>query len=109
MKTLLALSLTALVGSTALATADTYFSIPTRQERDGIVELGTISSDADGLVQLYSLVGDEKGPLVGWEDLHMGANEEVKVPLATTNVRTALAEIVLDGQVVATQRIHLEN
>ena len=79
------------------------------QERDGIVELGTISSDGDGIVQLYSLTGGEKGAMIGWEGLHAGANEEVKVPLTTTNVRTALAEIVLDGQVVATQRIRLEN
>ena len=109
MKTLLALSLAALAGSTTLASADTYFSIPTVQDKDGIVELGTISSDADGMVELYSLRGGEKGPLLGWEMLNAGANSDVKVPLATTDVRTALAEIVLDGQVVATQRIRLEN
>ncbi len=108
MKTLL-LALAALAGSAALASAETYFSVPTVQDRDGLMELGTISSDGDGVLQVFSYQAGEKGPLLGWQALSAGANADVKVPVNSTPYTTALAEIVLDGQVVATQRIRIEN
>ena len=110
MKTLFA-AFAALAGSATLASADTYFtSLSDVQQRDGIMELGTIASDSDGVVQIYSYQRGEKGSLLGWEALNAGANSDVKVPVVTsTPFSTALAEIVLDGQVVATQRIRIEN
>jgi hypothetical protein len=109
MKTLLALSLAALVGSTTLVCADTSFSLPTRQDRDSIVELGTIRSDADGLVQLYAYNSGARGLLLGSEALRAGANPDVRVPLTRTGIRLALAEIVVDGQVVASQRVRFRD
>ena len=112
MKTLLALSLAALAGSAPLAFADTNFTtLSNVQERNGIVELGTISSDGDGLVRIYAYQRGEKGPLLGWEPLHAGANSDVKVsvPLSSSAYTTALAEIVVDGQVVTSQHIRLED
>ena len=109
MKTLL-LALAALAGSASLASADTYFtSLSDVQQRDGIMELGTIATDGDGVLQIYSYQRGEKGPLLGWEALHAGANSEVKVPVTSTPFTTALAEIVVDGQVVRSQRIRIEN
>ena len=112
MKTLLALSLAALAASAPLALADTNFTtLSNVQERDGIVELGTISSDGDGMVRIYAYQRGEKGPLLGWEPLHAGANSDVSVsvPLSSSAYTTALAEIVVDGQVVTSQRIRLED
>ncbi|EYD77730.1 hypothetical protein Rumeso_00688 [Rubellimicrobium mesophilum DSM 19309] len=110
MKTLL-VALAALAGSVTLASAETHFtSLSDVQHRDGIMELGTIRSEGDGMVQVYSYQAGEKGPMLGWEALHAGANPDIKVPLtSSTPFTTALAEIVLDGQVVATQRIRIEN
>ena len=81
------------------------------QEHNGIIELGTISSDADGMVRIYAYQGGEKGPLLGWEPLRAGANSDVSVsvPLSSSRFTTALAEIVVDGEVVTTQRIRLED
>lgn len=109
MKTLLTLTLAVLAGSATVASADTYFTLSDVQERDGILELGTISSDGDGMVQIYSYQGGEKGELLGWEALHAGANSDTKVPLATTPRTAALAELVVDGQVVASQRIRFQD
>ena len=112
MKTLFALSLAALVGSTTLATADSYFtSLSNVQKHDGMIELGTISTDEPGMVQIYRFQAGEKGALLGWEPLRAGANPDVKVnvPLSSTPYTTALAELVVDDQVVATQRIRLED
>lgn len=109
MKTLF-LALAALAGSATLASADTYFTtLSDVQQRDGIMELGTISSDGDGLLQVYSYQRGEKGPMLGWQALSAGANPDVRVPVNSTPYTTALAEIVLDGQVVTTQRIRIEN
>ena len=109
MKTLL-LALAALAGTASLASADTYFTtLSDVQQRDGIMELGTISSDGNGVLQIYSYQAGEKGPMLGWQALSAGANSDVRVPVSTTPYTTALAEIVLDGQVVTTQRIRIEN
>ena len=109
MKTLL-LALAALAGSAALASAETYFpSLTDVQQRDGIMELGTISSDGDGVLQVFSYQAGEKGPMLGWQALSAGANSDVRVPVNSTPYTTALAEIVVDGQVVTTQRIRIEN
>ncbi len=112
MKTLLALSLAALAASAPLASAETYFTgLSEVQKHDGIIELGTISSDKGGMVQIYAYQRGDKGPLLGWEPLHAGANSDVKVsvPLSSSAYTTALAEIVVDGQVVTSQRIRLED
>ena len=111
MKTLL-LALAALAGSVTLASAETYFTtLSTVQKHDGLIELGTISTDAAGMVQIYRYQAGEKGALLGWQPLRAGANPDVKVnvPLSSTPYTTALAEIVLNDQVVATQRIWLED
>jgi hypothetical protein len=105
MKTLLSLTLAVLAGSATLAAADTYFTLSEVQERDGIVELGPISSNSNGIVQIYSMDGGEKGALLGYEALRAGANSDTKVPLASTPRNSAVAELVVDGQVVASQRI----
>jgi len=105
MKTLIGLALAILAGSTTLAAADTFFTLSDVQERDGIVELGTISTDEDGTVRIYSMDGGEKGALLGYEALRAGANSDTNVPLASTPRVSAVAELVVDGAVVATQRI----
>ena len=65
MKTLFA-ALAALGGSTTLTSAETYFTtLSDVQQRDGIMELGTISSDGDGAVEIFSYQGGEKGPMLG--------------------------------------------
>ncbi len=112
MKILFALSLAALAGSATLASAETYFtSLSNVQDHDGMIELGTITTDAAGMVQIYRYQAGEKGALLGWEPLRAGANPDVKVnvPLSSTPYTTALAELVVDDQVVATQRIRLED
>lgn len=105
MKTLIGLALAVLAGSTTLAAADTFFTLSDVQERDGIVEFGPISTDGNGIVQIYSTDGGEKGALLGYEALRAGANSDTIVPLASTPRVSALAEIVVGGEVVATQRI----
>jgi len=104
MKTFIA-TLAVLAGTASLASAESYFSLSEVQERDGIIELGTISSDAAGMVQIYSFQSGEKGPMLGWEALHAGANSDTKVPLSSTPRTSAIAELVVDGQVVASQHI----
>jgi hypothetical protein len=96
-----------LAATASLASADTFSSISEVQSRDGILELGTIRSDAGGMVQIFSYQNGEKGQMLGWEELHEGANSDTKVSLLSTPRTSALAEVVVDGRVVASQRIRL--
>lgn len=109
MKTLMTLALAILAGSPGLVAADTFFTLSQVQERDGLVDLGTISTDEDGIVQIYSLDGGERGPLLGYEALRAGANSDTKVRLTSTPRNSAMAELVVDGMVVASQRLRFED
>jgi len=105
MKMHVLLALAALAGSATLASAEARFSLSQAQQRNSIVELGPIVTDRAATVEIYSLHAGKTGPLIGTEALHAGANDNVRVALSSLPMKMALAAIVVDGQVVATQRI----
>ncbi|KAA9009483.1 DUF2147 domain-containing protein [Histidinibacterium aquaticum] len=74
MKRILVTTCAALVaGATSLA-ADSYFTIIDRQDHRGIMELGTVVSDHDGVVEIY-----ESGKLIGKARVKAGTNRNVRV------------------------------
>ena len=81
------------------------FTLSDVQRRDGSVEFGTISTDSDALIEVYSFRNGVKGPLLGWEALLAGANSDTKVPLVSTPWTTALTVVLVDGEVVASPRL----
>jgi hypothetical protein len=105
MSKFLALTLTALVGSTTIAAADSTFTLPQVQEEDSIVELGRINADGAGIVHIYALDAGKMGALIGSEEVHAGTNSDVRVPLIDNPKNDAMAVLEVNGQVVATQEV----
>lgn len=105
MSKFLALTLAALVGSTTFAAADSTFTLPQVQDDDSIVELGRINADGDGVVHIYALDAGKMGALIGSEEVHVGTNSDVRVPLIDNPKQDAMAVLEVGGQVVATQEV----
>ena len=105
MSKFLALTLAALVGSTTFAAAESTFTLPLVQDDDSIVELGRIHADSAGVVHIYALDAGKMGALLGSEDLHAGANSDIRIPLIDNPKQDAMAVLEVNGQVVATQEV----
>lgn len=101
----LAITAATLLASTTYAVADSNFTLPLAQERDGIAELGRINADSDGVVEIYRLEGDQLGTLLGTEPVHAGTNSDVRVSVAHNQMSNARAVLVVNDEIVATQDI----
>jgi hypothetical protein len=69
------------------------------------VELGQVTSGANGVVSLYEFHAGEQGPLLGTETVAAGANYDVRVTLDRPAIHDVLAVLTVDGQIVATQEL----
>lgn len=105
MSKFIALAAAALLGSATFAAADSGFTLPQVQERDGIAELGRINAEGDGIVEVYATHGGEMGALLGSEMIHQGTNSDVRVSIAHGTATDAMAVLRIGGQVVATQDV----
>ncbi|SLN13929.1 hypothetical protein [Roseisalinus antarcticus] len=72
---------TALLGTAAAA--ESYFTYldNTPQERDTTLELGSVVSDADGVIVVYEYSDGEYGDTLGSTQVSAGANDNVDVQL----------------------------
>lgn len=109
MSKFLALAAVALMGSATYASADSTFTLPLVQERDGIAELGRINADGAGVVEIYSVNGGQMGALLGSTPVHQGTNSDVRVSVAHNHLSDARAVLVVNDEIVATQDIRYNN
>lgn len=71
----LAIALTA----ASSTTADTYFANGTTLASSDMLDVGLITSDAAGTVEVYDFHTGTIGALLGTQDIHQGANTDVRV------------------------------
>lgn len=98
-KTLVLAAAVAATGS--VAAADSYFTLTDRLDNSTIVNIGTVSADAAGVVELYDFSRGEAGRLLGTTNVNAGANTHVRVNLDARPRQEVLAVLKIDGQVVA--------
>ncbi|EAR52395.1 hypothetical protein OG2516_07957 [Oceanicola granulosus HTCC2516] len=108
MKNVLLATLLATLGTASVASADSYFSITEAQGDSAIIELGSVVSDADGSVDVYTLEGGELGTLIGSRSVHAGANTNVRVPVNSAPVGDVVAVLTANGEVLAETRIDID-
>ncbi len=103
-RTSLALALAAVLGPATLASAETsYFALTPRLERSTVIDLGTVRAEGAGIVNVYLREGGQPGRLLGSVPVTAGANMDVRVPLSAAPTRDVIAELVVNGQIVATR------
>lgn len=104
----IALALAAALTGT-VASANSYLSFTAEtQERDSVIELNAVQSEAPGVVEIYEFHAGEIGDLLGSEFISAGANADVRVNLGREAVNDVVAVLKIDGLIVDTQEIEFE-
>ncbi len=102
-KTIIFAAAAAAVTATAGA-ADTYFEQGRTLNGGDVLELGLITADSAGVLEIYDFHTGEQGKLVGSERLTAGANTNVRVNTGLPQNRDVIALVKVDGQVVASKQ-----
>ncbi len=103
-KTFFAAAAAALIATSASAN----FSLNEMDISGSTAELGQISVERDATVSIYSNNTGVQGALLGEVDLSAGANWDVRVPLGKRPITDVVAVLTVDGQVIDTQEIDLD-
>lgn len=105
MTTLVAFAL----ATTTAASADTYLGLGHTLDDGNMLQLGQITADADGVVEIYDFHGGTVGELLGSQDIHAGANSDVRVHTRQSVHRNVIAMIRIGGQVVVEKEFNVDN
>lgn len=117
MKKILMLTTVALLGTTSLVsaqetstTAVSAFSIQAEQVQssDGVLNLGLVTSEADGVIEIYDIDDTAMAEMLGSETVTAGANTDVKITLMRATDSDVMAVLRVDGAVVATTEVDLD-
>lgn len=108
MKRALTLALLATVATASVASADSYFTHLDRHSGNGIVELGTVVSDAAGTVEIYDFNGGEAGALLGTSPVRTGANGNVRVNINSNPTSDLLAVLKSGDTVLAEKEVRVD-
>jgi hypothetical protein len=100
--TAIAAAAIATLGTASFADAS-YFEFQERLDADSVLELGTVTSQGNGVVEIYSFHGGELGALLGSEAVTAGANSDVRVNVQRGPDHDVIAVLKVDGQTVATR------
>lgn len=91
------------LAAAGMAQAENSFSLPMVMMTDGYVELPVINADAAGVIEVYDYNTDQIGALLGTMPVNAGANENVKITIHGSPFNDVIAQLKIDGQVVAEQ------
>lgn len=113
MKTLLALATATLLSTTSLVaaqetTAVNAFGLERVQASDGVIELGTVTAEMDGVIEIYNATDTEMETLLGSQEVTAGTNTNVRVILENQPTADIVAVLKVGGAVVATADIPLD-
>ena len=89
------------VSLTSGASAESYFVCMGSVPAKSVLDLGLITSEGDGVVEIYDYRLGEKGEMLGTIDVHEGANPDVRFDIGMPPRGDLLALLTVDGEVVA--------
>ena len=99
----------ALISLASVASAESYFVHMGRLPTEAMLELGTITSDGDGVVEIYNYRFGEKGKMLGSFKVNAGANPDVRFDIGMPPLGNLLAILNVGGKIVATHVYHLDH
>lgn len=88
---------------TAATAEPSFFSYQYGLENGSTLELGNVTSQGNGVVEIYDFRGGEQGALLGSEPVFAGANSDVRVTIGQDADFDVVAVLKVDGQTVATR------
>ncbi len=92
-----------LVATASTATAGNYFAFGENRAAGTTLELGNVTSEANGIVRIYTYNDGQKGALLGSKAVFAGANSDVRVNVGNNKAFAVLAVLEVDGQVVSSK------
>ncbi len=98
-----ALAAAGIASATVAAADSSYFSFQRNLDAQSTLELGTVLSEGNGVIEIYSYNRGEIGALLGTESVHNGANANVRVNVGIEPRADVLAVLTVNGQTVATR------
>ncbi len=107
MTKLIALAAAALVGSATFAAADSSFAYQRNLDSSSILDLGTVTADAAGTVEVYDFRGGELGALLGSQTVAAGANSNVRINVNDSPNFDVVAILKIDGRDAAVREYQI--
>lgn len=98
----------AVVATASVASANS-FDFDTRINTSDNLEIGIVSADNAGVLEIYDYRLGTQGRLLGTKDVRAGVNNDVRVPVGFAPAGDVLAVLTVNGQAVASQRFDVEN
>ena len=100
----LALIAATVAATATAASADSYFGDKGALDAKSNLEIGLVRAEGDGIVEIYDFRGGELGTLLGTETVNAGANQDVRVGVGIAPTQDVVAQLKVDGEVVAEHR-----
>lgn len=101
-KNSLAIGLLAAMTLGSAVSAESYFSCMSPLPKEASLELGTITSEGAGVVEVYDYRLGQQGEMLGAVEVSEGANADVRMDISMRPQGDVLALLKVDGEVVAT-------
>jgi hypothetical protein len=102
---IVSLALVAALGSvSAAAASESYFTFGNTISAKSTVDFDLVRAEGAGTVAIYDYTGGVKGVLLGMADVNSGANTDLKIAVPPNAAQQLLAEIIVDGQTVASKQ-----
>ena len=94
----------------SVASAESYFAhVEQTIGKQSLLELGTITSDVDGVVEIYDYHHGSVGKMRGSFKVNAGANPDVRFEIGIPPLGDLLAVLTVDGKIVATHVYHVDH
>lgn len=104
------LAAAAILGTASIASAEDYIiNFDTIDEDKASIQLETVLTDMDGVVEIYEFNMDEMGMLLGTQEVSAGANADVLINLDRTTENDLIAVLRVNGQIVAREELDVED
>lgn len=97
----IALIAATIAATSTAASADSYFQFGERLQSSSVLDLGLVTTESAGVVEIYDFHKGEVGRLLGTEMVNAGANSDVRVNVGIRPTQDVIALLKVDGQTVA--------
>jgi hypothetical protein len=97
----IALVAATIAATASVASADNNFAFGERLESASVLDLGVVSADSAGVVEVYDFSKGEVGQLLGTEAVNAGAKSDVRVNDGIRPTMDVIALLKIGGETVA--------